>query len=87
MLTQWIIRRIPDYENVKDERVRSAYGKAAGLSASLKPSRLIKLLDTSDRLFTASAMIATEPLSSPANNLPANSSTLQPMPTRLAALP
>lgn len=31
MLTQWIIRRIPDYENVKDERVRSAYGKAASL--------------------------------------------------------
>ena len=31
MLTQWIVRRIPDYENVKDERVRSAYGKAASL--------------------------------------------------------
>lgn len=31
MLTQWIIRKIPDYENVKDERVRSAYGKAASL--------------------------------------------------------
>ena len=31
MLTQWIIRRIPDYENVKNERVRSAYGKAASL--------------------------------------------------------
>ena len=51
------------------------------------PSRLIRLLDASDRLFTASAMIATEPLSRPATSLPAKSSTLQPMPTMLAALP
>ena len=31
MLTAWIIRKIPNHENVKDERVRSAYGKAASL--------------------------------------------------------
>lgn len=31
MLTRWIESRIPDHENVKDERVRSAYGKAASL--------------------------------------------------------
>lgn len=29
MLLQWIEKKIPDHENVKDERVRSAYGKAA----------------------------------------------------------
>lgn len=31
MLTKWIESRIPDHENVKDERVRGAYGKAASL--------------------------------------------------------
>ncbi len=31
MLTRWIESRIPDHENVKDERVRSAYGKMASL--------------------------------------------------------
>lgn len=31
MIMQWIEGRIPDHENVKDERVRSAYGKAASL--------------------------------------------------------
>lgn len=29
MLLKWIEKRIPDHENVTDERVRSAYGKAA----------------------------------------------------------
>ena len=45
------------------------------------------LEEASDRLFTASAVIATEPLSVPTTSLPAKSSTLQPMPTMLAALP
>ena len=27
MLTKWIISRIPNHEDVKNERVRSAYGK------------------------------------------------------------
>ena len=31
MLTKWIISRIPNHEDVKNERVRSAYGKAASL--------------------------------------------------------
>lgn len=31
MLMKWIARRIPDGENIRDERVRSAYGKAASL--------------------------------------------------------
>ena len=31
MLMEWIARRIPDGENIRDERVRSAYGKAASL--------------------------------------------------------
>ena len=31
MLTKWIISRIPNHEDVKNERVRSAYGKAASM--------------------------------------------------------
>ena len=31
MLTKWIISRIPNHEDVKNERVRSAYGKATSL--------------------------------------------------------
>lgn len=31
MLLQWIEKKIPGHENVKDERVRSAYGKAASM--------------------------------------------------------
>ena len=31
MLTKWIISRIPNHVDVKNERVRSAYGKAASL--------------------------------------------------------
>ena len=57
------------------------------MSAILEPSRLTTLEEASDRLFTASAVMDTEPLSVPTSSLPANSSTLQPMPTKLAALP
>ena len=45
------------------------------------------LEEASERLLTASAVIATEPLSRPTSIFPAKSSTLQPMPTILAALP
>lgn len=31
MLTDAIVKRIPDYENVKDERVRGAYGMTASI--------------------------------------------------------
>lgn len=31
MLTDAIVKRIPDYENVKDERVRGAYGMTASV--------------------------------------------------------
>ena len=31
MLTEWIISKIPNHDDVKNERVRSAYGKAASL--------------------------------------------------------
>ena len=31
MLTDAIVKRIPNYENVKDERVRGAYGMTASM--------------------------------------------------------
>ena len=60
---------------------------SAGLPASLKPTSMTMEEPESVRLFTASAMTATLPDTSPAASLMANSSKLVAMPTAPATLP
>ena len=60
---------------------------SAGLPASLNPTSMMMEEPESVRLFTASAMMATLPESSPAAILMANSSRLVAIPTAPAALP
>ena len=57
------------------------------LPANWNPTKVIREEPASDRLLKASAMIATEPDSIPARNLPANNSTLRQIPTMLQRMP
>lgn len=61
MLTKWIESRIPDSENVRDERVRSAYGKAAsfvgiGCNVLLFAGKLIAGMISGSVAITADAV-------------------------------
>ena len=57
------------------------------MEASRKPMRLTTLDEASERLFSASAMMAMEPNRVPTVSLPTQSRILQAIPTRLAKLP
>ena len=59
---------------------------SAGRAPSRNPARLTMLELASDKLFMASAVMATLPNSVPTRNLPANSSTLQTIPVIQARL-
>ena len=52
-----------------------------------KPSSVTKEEPASERLLKASAVMAMEPASVPAKNLPMNSRTLKPMPTAPQRIP
>ncbi|MPM78610.1 hypothetical protein SDC9_125621 [bioreactor metagenome] len=60
---------------------------SAGLLAILKPNRLMILEEASERLFTASAVMDTEPEIVPIIILPRKSKTLHRIPTVLENLP
>ena len=60
---------------------------SAGLLESLKLRMVITEEPASDRLLNASAVMAMEPLKTPARYFPANSSTLRRIPTMLHSIP
>ena len=63
------------------------WSASAGLPASLKPMSVMMEDPASERLLTASAVMATDPETDPARNFPAKSSALSAMPTMPDSLP
>ena len=61
--------------------------RSGAWAASLKPSRVTTELPASDRLLKASAVMAMEPLTTPARAFPAKSSRFRAMPTRPHSTP
>ena len=60
---------------------------SAFIPENRKPTSVIKEEPASDRLLNASAVMAIEPLKTPARYFPANSSTLRRIPTMLHSIP